>query len=315
MKSSPIVAFSVTALFEKSKVYIARGIKAKNQNSFDEYQLWASLAIELLAKSSLSSIHPSLVADPTHYQSLFAACGREISPDVKTITAKTLFERLSHISKDFDNRLKTFCIEMAIRRNSEIHSGESPFTGAIMKLWEAKFWYAAYIVLQIQEKDLEDWLSSEAVGSSRATLNDANQAINMMVSRRIELALEDFKKNHKNEKKRKQLIEQSEHINPWEHWKKFNYSYDSLVIKKCPACEGFGVLAGSKFEEYYSEDEHPNDTYEEYIDVDYSSEEYICTVCDLRLNGVQEISATSLPNEYTETVVREIEFEPDYGND
>jgi hypothetical protein len=132
-------------LYSKSQVYIGRGLRAKNAGDLEEYQLWASLALELLAKSSLSDVHPSLVADPTHYQSLFAACGKPLSADVKTITAKTLFERLGHISQAFDTRLKTFCEQLALRRNSEIHSGESPFSGMLLEAWEKHFWYAIQV--------------------------------------------------------------------------------------------------------------------------------------------------------------------------
>jgi len=87
------------ALYAKSQVYIRRGLRAQSDGDTEEYQLWASLAIELLGKAALAKIHLTLVADPTHYQSLFAACGHQLSPDLKTITAKTLFERLGHIDK------------------------------------------------------------------------------------------------------------------------------------------------------------------------------------------------------------------------
>ena len=49
--------------------------RAKNTKDIDEYQLWASLALELLGKAALARIHPSLIADPNHQISLFAASG------------------------------------------------------------------------------------------------------------------------------------------------------------------------------------------------------------------------------------------------
>ena len=200
-------AFLPESLFAKSKVYISRGLRAKNENIMDEYQLWASLALELLAKSTLSNVHPALVADPTHYQSLFSACGHPLSPDVKTITAKTLFERLSHISKDFDKRIQKFCEQLALRRNSEIHSGESPFSGMSAKAWESKFWHAAHIILELQNKELEQWLGAEGAQAARQVLVDANKAITMMVETRVAHAAEDFEAKHKSKKKREELIE------------------------------------------------------------------------------------------------------------
>ena len=75
------------ALYAKSQVYIRRGFRAQEDADTEEYQLWASLALELLGKAALAKVHPALVADPTHTASLFAACGRQLSPDIKTITA------------------------------------------------------------------------------------------------------------------------------------------------------------------------------------------------------------------------------------
>src|SRR6266705_6622748 len=115
MKEPTNPALEAEALYTKSQVYIARGLRAQRAGEADEYQLWGSLALELLGKAALAKVHPALVADPTHYQSLFAACGRQISPDIKTITAKTLFERLGHIEKDFDSRHQRFCEQMALR--------------------------------------------------------------------------------------------------------------------------------------------------------------------------------------------------------
>lgn len=315
MSNSAATAFSAEALFSKSRIYIARGLRAKEGGSLDEYQLWASLAIELLAKSSLSTVHPALVADPTHFQSLFAACGHELSPDVKTITAMTLFERLSHISRDFDKRIQGFCRQMALRRNSEIHSGESPFSAIAADTWEAKFWHAAHTILQMQDKELEQWLGAEEAAAPRATLEAARNAIDMMVSTRIAHAQEDFEAKYKNPKKREEAVEASKSIRPWEHYKKFNYLLDEHISQECPACGSLGVLAGSKFEEYESEEQDPDDPFVEYIDIEYSSEEFICLVCGLHLQGTQEIRSTPIPAEFTETEEREREFEPDYGND
>lgn len=308
-------AFSSNALFSKSKIYMLRGLRAKNEGVLDEYQLWASLALELLAKSSLSSIHPALVADPTHYQSLFSACGHPLSPDVKTITAKTLFDRLSHVSKDFDKRIQKFCEQQALRRNSEIHSGESPFSGMSPDAWEAKFWHAAHTLLDIQGKELEQWLGADEAQAPRQLLVDARKALTMMVETRIAHASEDFKSSHKSEKKREELIEASKSVKPWGHFDRFDYAVDSYELCECPACKGMGVIGGTQYDEEVSEEQDPDDPFTEYVDITYATEEFVCLVCGLHLHGAQEINVSSLPDEFYDTEEREREFEPDYGND
>ena len=47
-------ALSADALMGKSQVYIGRALAAKAAGSMGEYQLWASLALELVGKATLA---------------------------------------------------------------------------------------------------------------------------------------------------------------------------------------------------------------------------------------------------------------------
>ena len=126
MSKQPVMvpALSAEALMGKSKAYIARALAAKARGSMSEHQLWASLALELLGKAALAKVHPCLVADPQSSISLFAAAGMNVGTDIKTIVAKTVFERLTHISKRLDKKTQEFCTNMSLKRNAELHSGE-----------------------------------------------------------------------------------------------------------------------------------------------------------------------------------------------
>ncbi len=80
-----LTAISKEGLLGKSRVYVQRAFRAKQAKALDEYQLWLSLALELLGKAALANIHPSLIVDPQHAKSLFAASGIAVSSDIKTI--------------------------------------------------------------------------------------------------------------------------------------------------------------------------------------------------------------------------------------
>jgi hypothetical protein len=71
MKPTTNPALQRDALYSKSQVYIRRGLRAQADNDTEEYQLWASLALELLGKAALSKVHPALIADP-HTTSRFS---------------------------------------------------------------------------------------------------------------------------------------------------------------------------------------------------------------------------------------------------
>ncbi len=303
------------ALYAKSQIYIGRGLRANQAGNSDEYQLWASLALELLGKAALAKIHPALIADPTHYQSLFAACGRQLSPDLKTISAKTLFQRLGHVSKEFDTRTERFCEQMTLRRNAELHSGETPFAGTPPEAWERYFWHAAQVLLVAQEQSLESWVGAEDAKAPQDVLRDAERAIKGAVSARIERVREDFLKAIPNPKEREALIRQSQQIRLWEHRGKLDSSIDGLEPATCPSCGAGAVLGGVLWSEDVSEEVDPDDPTTEFIDETYLSEGFYCPTCALELRGRQEVVAADLPEEFYQQETREREFEPDYGND
>lgn len=308
-------ALHMEALYAKSQAYIAKGLRAKAAGDLDEYQLWASLALELLAKSSLSSIHPALVADPTHYQSLFAACGHQISPDIKTITAKTLYPRLGHVSRRFDSRVQVFCEQLSLRRNLEIHSGESPFSGMKAESWEKRYWHAVEVILEIQKKGLEQWLGAEDAKAPKRILRDAKAAIQMAVQTRIAHVREDFESAHKNKDERVKYIKEHECSRVYEHWKEFDQNMEGFQLNDCPSCGAKGILGGVLWYEAISDESDADDPFVEYIEKTYSAEEFLCKVCGLHLVGSKEIEASPLTEEFYEKEEREREFEQDYGND
>jgi hypothetical protein len=308
-------ALESEALYTKSKVYISRGIRAHAAGDNEEYQLWASLAVELLGKAALSKCHPALVADPTHYQSLFAACGRPLSPDVKTITAKTLFERLGHLDRAFDSRHQRFCEQMALRRNSELHSGESPFSGMSAEAWETEYWGAVDVILKMQGQNLDSWLGAEAAKAPSEIVKKAQDATERAVKNRIAGCKADFETKYGGEKKRQAAREAAADYKWWEKPTRLETDPDAVQRHACPSCGGSGLLAGFSWHEEVSNEEDLDDPYIEFVDTHYGVDEFFCPTCDLHLVGAQEITAANLPDVFIETRERERKFEEEYMNE
>jgi hypothetical protein len=308
-------AFDYNALYAKSQLYVRRAFRARSANDFDEYRLWASLAVELLGKAALARVSPSLIADPTHQESLFAACGVPLGTDYKTITAKTLFSRLSHISKDFDPQVQKFCEQLALQRNAELHSGEAPFVGAAQEVWEREYWYAVSMLLKAQERDLDSWLGAEEAAAPKEAVAAAEHAVMQAVAQRVERFRTQFLEAHKNPTKRAQLIADSEKILPWERHKEFSIYADDYVSQKCPACGATGVLGGTLWSEELSEEQDDEDPTVEYVDKTYLSEEFRCFTCGFVADGRREVLGAGITDEFYETDTRERQFEPEYDNE
>lgn len=308
-------AFDHNALYAKSQLYIRRAFRARTAKDFDEYRLWASLAVELIGKAALARVSPSLVADPTHQESLFAACGLPIGTDYKTIAAKTLFSRIPHISKDFDPQVQKFCEQLALQRNAELHSGEAPFVGAAPEIWEREYWYAVSMLLKAQGQDLDSWLGAEEAAAPKEALAAAEHAVMQAVAQRVERLRAHFLEAHKNPTKRAQLIADSQNIRPWEHYKEFSINNDDYVSQKCPACGAIGVLGGILWSEEVSEEQDDDDPTVEYVDKTYLSEEFRCFTCGFVADGRREVLGAGITEEFYKTDTRERQFEPEYNNE
>jgi hypothetical protein len=306
-------ALSADALMGKSQAYIGRALAAKAAGSMGEYQLWASLALELVGKAALAKIHPCLVADPQSKVSLFAAAGMSISPDTKTIAATTLFDRLTHVSKRFDEKTKEFCTNMSLKRNAELHSGEAPFEGVVAASWEGRYWHTAEIIVEASDSSIESWLGADKAKAPKELLAEYTHATEEAAKVRVETAAEAFNARQKNE--RKEAHARAAAIDVWNMRRSFRLRADDIWETECPACKSRAFLAGVKYDEEVSDEEDESDPYEELVDVSYVAEEFLCPSCNLHLDSREAIEAVGLDVDHVETEKRQREYEPDYGND
>jgi hypothetical protein len=312
MPDDIFIAINGEALHSKSKIYIGRALTRKGSGDLDEYQLWASLALELLGKAALARKHPSLVVDPTHWQSMFVAAGINVTTDVKTITAKTLFERLARLVPRFDNTIQEFCQEIAERRNAELHSAGLPFRTMRLEAWEARYWHACDTILRQMDSSLEHWLGAADAKAPRQLLDEAAKALKAAVKLRIEAATEEFAALKKAERKR--LTMEADLWEPQHQKTVFKRSYDKIWTARCPSCGCRAFMAGGQTGEEISE-ERDEDAIWEVVDREFVGEEFCCPTCDLTLVGGDEIDAAGLSSLHEDRQEREMEYEPDYGND
>jgi hypothetical protein len=304
-------AITKEGLLGKSRVYVQRAFRAKQANDFDEYQLWLSLALELLGKAALADIHSSLVVDPTSSASLFAASGVIITSDIKTITAATLYERLGHLSKYFDKSVKEFCNAISLRRNAELHSGELPFQMRVDG-WEGRFWHAAQVILDLLRSDLEKWLGADRAKAPTQIVAEAAEALQEAAKLRVSQARVHFLERPKKQREGALLLSKTKHA--FHYQKMFSFTAEHDWEVNCPACTGRAFFTGDSYEEEVLDSSPGEDGWEEAVEKTYGAEEFRCPTCDLHLDSRGEIEAVGLDPDYTKVETREREYEPEYGN-
>lgn len=311
MPDDVFIAISGEALHAKSKVYIGRAMARKAAGDLDEYQLWASLALELLGKAALADRHPSLVVDPTNWKSLFVAAGINVTTDVKTITAKTLFERLAHLVPRFDPVMHKFCMDISERRNAELHSADLPFRAMRLEAWEARYWHACDAILRHMNSSLEDWLGADAE-APRQIVAEAAAASQAAVKLRVETARAWFGGLKKAE--REALANAAAAMKPSDLSLDFDAAFDEIWVEACPGCGCQAFMAGEQTGEDIKQD------YDEYamweiVEREFVGDEFRCPTCQLVLLGSDELDSAGIDYIHTDDVEREMEYEPDYGND
>ncbi|MGH6880050.1 MAG: hypothetical protein ACREFM_03965 [Hypericibacter sp.] len=202
-----------------------------------------------------------------------------------------------------------------VRRNAELHSGESPFSGMSADAWEKEYWGAIETILGMQGESLESWLGIQDAKAPKAIVSRAVTAMEWAVKNRVTRCKEDFENKNSDPIKRKLLIERSSSLSFQDFAKRFNVDVESFEREGCVACKAAGFLAGVLWSEEIVSVEDDDDTMMEYTDETYTAEEFYCPTCDLHLFGNREVKAADLPREFVVRVERERDYGPDYGND
>jgi len=309
--SEAAIAISEEALLGKSRAYVAKALRRKGEEDLEEYQLWASLALELLGKAALAHHHPCLVVDPTHSPSLFVAAGVSATTDVKTITARTLFERLRQIVPAFDEDVRQYCQAISERRNAELHSGDVPFKTMKVEAWEARYWYACNIILASMGRELDEWIGEGEAKEKQQLLAIAAERLKANVMVKIEAARIRFLAIP--QKTREQLINEAEVRSAIHYTDLFKWSNDQDWDARCVVCAAKGFLAGDSVNEEVVDETYDDGPWET-VEITYAADEFSCPVCALHLVGQAEVLAAGYELEHVETDERQIEYEPEYGN-
>lgn len=308
-----MTAFDYEPLYNKSKVYIERAIAQQSAGEIATCQLWASLALELLGKAALARIHPVLAADPQHVDSLFAACGRSFSTARKSIMATTVFERLTHVTKQFLKTDQDFCMGMANRRNAELHSGELPFVGMREGAWVPKFWRVSKIILEAQEKTLTDWIGFSEAAKADAAIQVVKTAD--AVNAKFSTAQKTFEEANSTEEAKNIVRGSTKFLNiSWQpHFGHIHV--DAFAPHRCPVCGCEGAVGGEFWNEEVSIGEPEDEPWMELVEATYVTSGFRCAACQLKLDGREELDLAGIDNEFVTTEEREPDYEPDYGND
>ncbi|WP_208295761.1 hypothetical protein [Paenarthrobacter nitroguajacolicus] len=279
--------------------------------SFDEQALWASLALELLAKAALCKVSPVLIAEPTEDgKNVLAAAGLGgADPAFTSVRATTIFMRCKRAFPPFNAEQAK---KIANNRNEYLHGGGIGFGVVPAENWWANFWSLASILIDAQDKTIADLVGGRREGEASRYLARNQEYMAERLESLISRARQRFvQKEQGNLPPREQK--------QWRNAAGLIAEMDYSINEVCPACGNDGTLEG----EYVNEarvdgyqDPHTGES-DSWGEADVNSEHFSCESCQLVLDTSELIELSDLPDEFTVPMDPEMiaEQEGEYGND
>lgn len=278
-----------------------------------EYQLWASIAMELLGKAALAKQHPCFVVDPSGPDSMLAAAGLGSRLDgtsirmdgIKTISATEVYRRLKGLIPGYNEDAQHFCLAIAASRNAELHTAASPTFHLEPRLgpdWEGKYWNTCKIILSHIEHSLDEWLGEENEAKASRVIEEASKAREKKlatVAVRVEMARQEY--NKLNKTRRSEIENELNSIDLNTAPNRFTRTYEKVWEVICPSCENRSFMAGIETASSFMETTDVVDG--KIIRVKESGRafapyEFICPTCDLKLSDTDEIRFAGMYKTY-----------------
>jgi hypothetical protein len=280
------------------------------------FGLHAGVALELLAKAYLSSLHPSLIVEGV--DSLLYACqvpGHVLAPlrAFRTISASEAMSRCGRILPTLTNLTRGELSLIIDVRNGVAHLGQVDQTLASRAL--APFVTACDELLgAMSEEAAEFWAEGHAF-LEKHLASYRRQAVER-VNARLKQARKVFGDRFKNldDKAKTTLIVSI--VQAYEH------SGYGRQLFDCPVCGNLALETGTyDFEWTVPEGADSDDPevweHEAYPEVTFYPAGLRCQVCGLALNGPDEMEAAGLPPDWIipQEDVRPEDFIPDYEDE
>ncbi|RDV11009.1 hypothetical protein DXK94_07560 [Arthrobacter sp. RT-1] len=305
------LSYDHESLWLKAKLFLNRAMDDDGSRSFDEQALWASLALELLAKAALCKVSPVLIAEPTEDgKNVLAAAGLGgADPVFTSVRATTIFVRCKRAFPPFNaDKAK----KIALSRNEYLHGGGIGFGVIPADNWWADFWSVASILVDAQDKTIAELVGATREGQAASYLARNKTYMADRLESLISRAQQRFaQKEQGNLPPREQK--------QWRSAAALIAEMDYSVNEACPACGNEGTLEGDYISETRLEgydDPHMSES-DSWGVADINSEYFSCESCQLILDTYELIELSELPDEFTVPMDPELvaEHEGQYGND
>jgi hypothetical protein len=276
-----VKAWESDGLWKKAKLFMDQA--NENDHGSSEFAFFASLALECLARSALTKVHPVLNADPRDDSNVLYACGYTFAKP-RSLPAHSVYLRVEKIIDTFQTQHRELCEFLALQRNAHVHTADLPYENLGTDKWLARFFETVSVLHDFIGKPMSDFLGKDENKMALALIKTLNQSVLSGVKSKMAAHQKVFEAKSADEKEKLQATAASALAFPGTHQQAY----------ACPACKNKTLLTGRRFKELpeqYSEGELFNE-------VEYLATSFKCTSCDLSFSSIEEIAHAGLPTHF-----------------
>lgn len=268
------MTWSETLYLGKAKTYIERGLEAEDEAV---RAWWIHFSIEPLIRAAVASVHPALLADPRHVDSLLLAVG--VTEHADTITRSRGLKELVEIAQQIsilDGEAGRCAARLLLRRNEECHGPAAALESVRDSEWLPDFLRVAASCAATLSIELGAIVGQGYAAHARDLAEQSRADTEATVQRLIAEA-----------RKRDKLDPP-----PSAGWSLVEQSSGEVFwVQTCPACGAEGQMEGARV--------HvggPRFDGEELTrPVTVAARRFSCPTCRLELTGQLQLSAAGLP--------------------
>ena len=276
------------SLWAKACVFFERAfLESKDDPLFG---LWAALGLELLGRSAVSKISPTLLAEPDRdhkYLLHVLGLGSERNPK-RTIAANQVFELCVILHERFSDEDKKICLALINKRNEELHTGASAFGEYPSSRWLSGFYRVCKLLCDCQGRCLEDLFGDEEAANAEEMLAEQKSEVESAVKSKMAAHKKVFDGKTEEEKNLAKT-------NAFRSARLLAMEGHHKVV--CPSCGSDASVSGVPYgtEKVSHEEGHI------IVRQPVSPRSFECFACGLRLGGYSELEVVGMGGRHSRT--------------
>lgn len=281
-------------LFTKSKLFFQKAFVEDKETSF--FGLWCAMGLELLIRSALASVSPTLLADPDpSHQNLLHALNLGSSKNKRksliTIQALSLCQTLIPDFVEYHFKVASSIIN---QRNEELHTGSSAFEDYPTSKWIAGFYKCCKILSEFQSESLNSLLGDEIEKEANIILSEVEEEV--IGKTKSQIAAHERVFANKSESEKNRLKEESKRNSEL-------LAHNGHHRIECPSCKSLATISG----EPYGKENIETTMDSIVIRQSILPTKFQCIACELKIEGYSALTAANISDHYT----RRITYNPE----